>query len=307
MTKSRSRFFSYAAISFVMIMWGLSFLSIKVTVNVIGPMTLALSRFVIASILLFAVLKYREPGTKLEKSDLPLMALSGIVGITIYFFFENNGVNLTTASTASIIIATIPMLTAVADYIFCGNKISLPQIIGVIMSFAGVYLIVNGTGNLNVSSKHFTGNLLMLGAAVSWVVYNLTTRPLGKKYSRLAITTYQTLFGTAAIIPFVFFEKPDLGLMNGIIAANIVFLGVFCSAAGYLFYVYSIGELGVSITSLFINLIPIITVIASYFILDEKITSTQLMGGGIIVAAVYLADINQWLKGLPRSQSQNVS
>lgn len=304
---TNSRIFPYAAITFVMIIWGLSFLSIKVTVDVIGPMSLALSRFVIASLLLWAMLKYKEPGTELKKQDIPLMALSGIVGITIYFFFENNGVNLTTASSASIIIATIPMFTALADYIFCGNKISLPQILGIILSFTGVYLIVGESGELTLASKNFTGNLFMLGAAFSWVVYNLTTRPLGQRYSRLAITTYQTLFGTAAIIPFVFFENPDLGLLNGVVVANIFFLGVFCSAAGYLFYVYSIGKLGVSITSLFINLIPIITVIASYFILDEKITSTQMLGGGIIVAAVYVADINQWFRRVSGNQSQNVS
>lgn len=302
-----SRIFPYVAITFVMIIWGLSFLSIKVTVNVMGPMSLALSRFIIASLLLWAMLKYNEPDTVLEKRDVPLMALSGIFGITIYFFFENNGVNLTTASTASIIIATIPMMTVLADYIFCGNKISLPQIAGVILSFTGVYFIVRESGGLALSSEHFTGNLYMLGAALAWVVYNLTTRPLGTRYSRLAITTYQTLFGTAAIIPFVFFERPDLSLMNGVIAANILFLGVLCSAAGYLCYVYSIGELGVSITSLFINLIPIITVIASYFILDEKITSTQMLGGGIIVAAVYLADINQWFGRIPHNQSQKAS
>lgn len=304
---TNSRKFPYAAITFVMILWGLSFLSIKVTVNVMGPMSLALSRFTIASLLLWAILKYREPGTKLNKEDIPLMALSGIVGITVYFFFENNGVNLTTASTASIIIAAIPMLTALADYIFCGNKISLSQVLGVVLSFAGVYLIVTESGGLTLSSKNFTGNLFMLGAAFSWVVYSLTTRPLGQRYSRLAITTYQTVFGTIAIVPFVFFERPDLSLINGVIVANIVFLGVFCSAAGYLCYVYSIGKLGVSITSLFINLIPIITVTASYFILGEKITSTQMFGGGIIVAAVYLADFNQWFRKVPRNQSQNVS
>lgn len=286
----------YLAVSFVMLVWGLSFLSIKVTVSVLGPMTLALSRFLIASVILYILLKIKEPKSRLEKQNILLMAVSGIIGITLYFFFENNGVEMTTASTASIIIGAIPMLTALADHFFCGNKLNLPKAAGVFLSFAGVYLIVRESGSLDFSSANFKGNLMMFGAAVSWVFYSLLTRPLGGRYSKLAITTYQTLFGTAAILPFALMEKANWSGVNLNIIANVAFLGILCSAAGYYFYVYAMGELGVSISSLFINFIPVVTVVSSYFILDEKITSLQMMGGAVIIASVYMADVNNWLK-----------
>ncbi len=292
----QNRVVPFAAITFVMFVWGLSFLSIKVSVAVLGPMTLALSRFVIASLMLLAILKIREPAAHLNRVDIPLMALSGIVGITLYFFFENNGVRLSTASTASIIIATIPVLTVLSDFIFCGNRITWSKALGVVLSFLGIYLIFRDRGQLSFSSEYFLGNLSMLGAAVAWVAYSLLTRPLGERYSKLAITTYQTMFGTLAIIPFVFFESNEWASFNWVIAGNVLFLGIFCSAVGYYFYVYAMGEIGVSISSLFINLIPVVTVIASYFILGEKITPTQLAGGGLVVLAVYLADIGTWFK-----------
>lgn len=280
------------AIIFVMIIWGLSFLSIKVAIQALAPMSLALSRFIIASGILIIILKIREPGTVLAGKDLPRMAVSGIVGITVYFFFENNGIKMTTASTASIIIASIPVLTVLADYIFCGSRLTFAKISGVVLSFWGVYLIVRDSGQLSFKSEYFIGNMMMLGAAVAWVVYSLVTRPLGGKYSRLAITTYQTLLGTLAILPFTFFESNNWSMVNGKVIANIVFLGVFCSALGYYVYVYAIGELGVSVSSLFINMIPVVTVIASYFILGEKITPAQLIGGGVIILAVYLAELD---------------
>jgi len=288
----KSRLFPFAAIVFVMVLWGLSFLSIKVTVSVLAPMTLALARFIIATVLLLIILKIREPGARLNKKDIPLMAVSGIVGITVYFFFENNGVKMTTASTASIIIATIPVLTVLSDYMFCGNKLTWAKIAGVVLSFWGVFLIVSDSGQLSFQSRYFTGNLFMLGAAVAWVIYSLATRPLGERYSRLAITTYQTTFGTMAILPFAVFETNSWHLVNGTVIGNIIFLGVFCSALGYYIYVYALGELGVDIASLFINLIPVVTVIGSFFILGEKITPAQLTGGGVIIMAVYLADSN---------------
>ncbi|MHB9095394.1 MAG: DMT family transporter, partial [Eubacteriales bacterium] len=154
-----------------------------------------------------------------------------------------------------------------------------------------------GSGQMNFSSEYFKGNLFMLGAAVAWVIYSLITRPLGKRYSRLAITTYQTVFGTLAIVPFVLFETNRWPMVNGVIISNIVFLGVFCSALCYYGYIYTIGELGVDIASLFINFIPVVTVISSYLILGEKITPAQMVGGGVILSAVYLADWNNWSAG----------
>lgn len=291
-----SRTLPYLVITFVVIIWGLSFLSIKVAVQALGPMTLALSRFTVASVILLTILKLREPDANLRKQDIPLMTISSIVGITLYFFFENYGVKLTTASTASIIIATIPVLTAIADYIFCGSRINAAKVAGITLSFVGVYFIVGDSGKLDFSSDYFTGNLFMLGAALSWVAYSLTTRRLGRHYSNLSLTTYQTLLGTVAIIPFALFEKSDWSAVDGTIIANVLFLAIFCSAAGYFLYIYTIGKLGVSITTLFINLIPVVTVVGSYFIIGEKISPTQMLGGGIIICAVYIADINTWFK-----------
>lgn len=285
-----SRIVPLAAILFVMVLWGLSFLSIKVAVQVLAPMSLALSRFIIAAVLLIIILKIREPEARLDKKDIPLFAVSGIIGITVYFFFENNGIKMTTASTASIIIATIPVLTVLADYVFCGTRLTWAKIFGVVLSFWGVYLIVSGSGHFSLKSEHFVGNIFMVGAALAWVAYSLVTRPLGERYSRLAITTYQTILGTLAILPFVFFETNYWHLVNGKIILNIVFLGVFCSALGYYIYVYALGELGVAVTALCINLIPIVAVASSYLLLGERITPAQLLGGGVIFLAVYLAE-----------------
>lgn len=292
---NKKRVLPYLAICFVMVIWGISFLSIKVTVNVLGAMSLAFSRFAIASVLLMIFLKIREPKTRLMKKDFPRMGISAIVGISFYFFLENNGVKMTTASTASIIIATIPIFTILADYIFRGNRITLPKVLGVLFSFAGVYLIVGNSGKLDFSSRYFTGNMLMFGAALSWVLYSMLTKPLEKNYSGLATTTYQTVIATIAILPFTFFEHNQWSGVNMIIIANILFLGILCSALGYFLYIYSIRELGIDLVSIFINLIPVITIICSYFVLDEKITPIQLVGGGIIIFAVYMVDLSNRL------------
>lgn len=219
----KQRFWPLTAITTTAIIWGLSFLSIKVTVAVLPPMTLALIRFLMASVILIVIFKWREPQTRLCKKDYPLMITAGIIGVTAYFYFENTGVQLTTASTASIIIATIPIVTLLADALICGNPLSKKKLGSVLLSLIGVYLVVGANLSELMASGQGKGYLMMLGAAISWVVYTLVTRPLGAKYSQLAIVCYQTVFGTLALVPFAMLEKTEWHLVSGTILWNVAF------------------------------------------------------------------------------------
>lgn len=276
------------SVIFTVFVWGLSFLSIKVAIDVIPPMTLGLVRFVIASVFLFAVFKIKEPSTKVNKKDLPLMAIAGLIGVTIYFFFENNGVKLLPASTASLIIATIPIFTFISETIIFKTRLTKLKMLSVFISFIGVFFIVNINFKELTSSGSFLGYLHMLGAVLAWVVYSLVTKPLFGKYSQLTIVFYQSVFGTIFFIPFSLFESTNISMISPTIIFNVLYLGIFCSAIGYYTYVYSMEHLGVSTSSLYLNMLPLVTVIASYFILDEKISSPQIIGGLLIVLSVYI-------------------
>jgi len=283
----QTRLLGIVAILFTMILWGLSFISIKLSVDVIPPMTLALLRFLIASLLLYWALRHKEPQTTLAPEDMPLMAVAGIIGVTAYFFFENNGVKLTTASAASLIIATIPILTILGDFAVFKTKLTLPKILGVVLSIGGVILIMHSS--LADTAGNWHGNLFMLGAAFSWVIYSLATRPLNERYSKLAVVTYQTLFGTATLLPFALLEFDQWQPISATIMLHVAYLGVFCSALGYYLYVYALDVLGVSSVSLYINLIPVVSVLGGFFLLHETITTLQLIGGIIILASVWIA------------------
>ncbi|HEY3425466.1 MAG TPA: EamA family transporter, partial [Negativicutes bacterium] len=89
----QTRVIGISAILLTSIFWGLSFISIKITVAVIPPMTLALLRFLVAASVLFAMLRKLEPNTRMARQDMPLMAVSGL-SLTAYFFFQNVGIQL---------------------------------------------------------------------------------------------------------------------------------------------------------------------------------------------------------------------
>ncbi|MTI48388.1 DMT family transporter [Sporosalibacterium faouarense] len=274
------------AMIFTVVLWGLSFLSIDLVVHTISPMTLGFLRFFIASILLTVIVKIKEPKSKIDKKDIPLMGLAGFVGVTLYFFFENNGIKLLNASTASLIVASIPIFTLIFDTIIYKEKMTKLKILGVFFSFIGVYFIVGGNIRQLLSSDTGLGYIMMFGAVLSWVAYTLITKPLFGKYSQLFIVYYQSLFGTILFIPFIFFEKTNWSNVTGSMVLNVLYLGIFCSALAYITYVYGMEYLGVSISSIYLNVIPLVTVVASFLILDEKITINKAIGGVLIIVAV---------------------
>jgi drug/metabolite transporter (DMT)-like permease len=267
------------------LIWGLSFLSIKVAVEVVPPMSLGLVRFVIASSLMLLYFAARRSLPRLALRDLPLMAGSGLIGVTLYFAGENNGIMLLSASESAIIIGTIPVLTVLADRLFLRGRLLPMQYAGALMSAVGVSLMV--VESLKISAQPL-GYLFMAIAAFSWVAYAFSTRPLLARYRQTEVTFWQSLFGALGFVPFALFETMDWARVSPVIVMNVLYLAVFCSALGYLFYIISMDVLGAGVASVFINLIPVVSVVASFFILGERLSQLQLGGASVAVAGVYL-------------------
>jgi len=265
--------------------WGLSFLSIKVAVDVVPPMSLGLVRFVIASSLMLLYFAARRSLPRLALRDLPLMAGSGLIGVTLYFAGENNGIMLLSASESAIIVGTIPVLTVLADRLILRGRLGKLQYAGATLSAAGVTLMV--VESLKISAQPL-GYLYMAVAAFSWVAYAFATRPLLATYKQTEVTFWQSLFGAAGFLPFALFETMDWARLSPVIVLNVLYLAVFCSALGYLFYIISMDVLGAGVASVFINLIPVVSVVASFFILGERLSPLQLGGAAVAVAGVYL-------------------
>jgi drug/metabolite transporter (DMT)-like permease len=249
-------------------------------------MSLALLRFIIASALMPVIALISKTKLRIAFKDMPIIGLSGLVGITFYFFFENNGIMRLSASESSMIIGTIPVLTLLADMLIYRRKVSAKVSIGIILSFIGVaFIVLRSEAALSSPGGYF----FMIGAAISWVLYSFLTKPLSGKYPLLALTFWQILFGMLGCIPFALFERQDFSGLSGVVILNVVFLGVLASAIGYWLYVLVLDNLGASRSSVFINLIPVVSVIASFVILGERLATLQLLGGLVTIAGVFLA------------------
>ena len=295
------------AIIICVLIWGLSFISIKVAVQVFPPMTLGALRFSMAVVFLFFIKRKLAPGEKIRKEDIPLLVCAGLTGVTFYFFFENNAVLRIPASEASIIVGSVPIITMIADSIgekimaarkkeTAVNKEKIPVLRRIIIPVAGALISLTGValvaGVSFILSGTITGYLFMSGSCISWVCYCFLTRPLFANHSRIFIVFWQSAIGFLGFLPFAAFEIAVHGAWQTpalYVWGNVFFLGIFCSAFGYWFYAQSLGTFGVGITALFINFIPVVSAIGGFFILGERLAPLQWFGAALVLAGVYLA------------------
>ena len=291
-----------AAIIVCVLFWGFSFISIKITVAVFPPMSQGLLRFAIALVFLYFMKQKLAPGEKIKARDIPLLMGAGLFGVTFYFFCENNGVALVTASEASIAIGSIPVLTMIADSLsmkFARNKnsvraqtaagIGIRQWMGAFISIIGVWLVAGVSFALSGSVR---GYVYMAGAAIFWVVYTLLTRPLFSRCSRIYIVFWQSAAGFVGFIPFAIMEFNQWGRPDMPVILHLVFLSVCCSALGYWYYARSLEVLGMSVSAIFINLIPLVTAVFGFIVMGDRLTPLQWLGAVFVIGGVYLSMIS---------------
>lgn len=288
-----NKYLSLIFVLFPVLFWGVSFISTKVVLKEIPPVSIAFFRQLVALLPLFVWGIATRSSFRIALKDLLLLAGSSFFGIVLYFVFENNGLRYTTASSASMIVAAVPVFTLLVEMLFFKLKATLKVIACIMASILGVYLVISVNGKLDFSSAAFRGNMLVMGAMASWVIYTVMSRKLGSRYSSFIITLYQTILSCLLFFPFLL---PEFGSWKPVSAAallNLIYLGIFCSAISYFMFLYAIKKLGPTVSSAFLNLIPVVSVLAGYLILDEKLLPVQYGGMLIIMASLFILNKNQ--------------
>jgi drug/metabolite transporter (DMT)-like permease len=302
---------AHGALVAVVLLWGMSFTSTKIILNTgFPPLTIAFLRFAAASAVMFAILRMKEKRIAVSNADLLPLALSGLLGVTLYFFFENRGIRLTTASNASLIIATIPVFTVAADMVFFGHRVPLYKMGGIGLSIAGIYVLVRagrGPGPALAAGGEFAGSVLMLGACFSWVAYIILSKKFTFRLSRLVVTSYQFLFGSLFLAPLAFLERGSWVPMGFGPWLNLLFLTLLCSAAGYFLYQYGLFRLNPTTVSSYINLIPVFGALSGIVVLGERLLLMQVAGGIAVITGVLIVNLRIGEKGGPDRTTRAVS
>ncbi len=283
----KSKLFALIAILFSVIFWGYSFVSTKIILEELPPITIAFLRQVIASVVLIIFLYIKKLFIKMPIKDILLLATSSLFGIVFYFLFENTGLKYTTASNASIIVAAVPIFTLISEYLFYKFKVTKRVVSCVIISIIGVVLVIFEQGSLDFSSGSIKGNILMIGAMISWVIYTIICKSFAEKYKGIVITAYQMIAASILFIPFTIPEISQWHSISTYSLFNLLYLALFCSALAYYLYNFSVKGLGATVSSMFLNLIPVVSIIGGVLVLGERISLFQIGGMLLIMISLF--------------------
>ncbi len=221
-----------------------------------------------------------------------MFAFAGLSGVTLYYLLENIALTYSMASNVGIITAVAPFFTGIISYIFL--KEEKPKgnfFIGFIISMIGICMItLNGTTEFHLNPL---GDFLAVLAGIMWAVYSV----IAKKISAYGYNTIQTtrrtfIYGLIFMIPALFFFNFKLDLnrfTNTTYLFNILFLGFGASALCFVTWNLAVKALGAVKTSIYIYAVPVITVVTSIIVLNEKITKVAAIGTMLTLAGLFFS------------------
>ena len=268
--------------------WGSTFIFSKIMLRDFTPLQIMTMRFVVAYIVLWCLYPKVEKTT--FKDNLGIFVLS-LFGNTIYFLFENNALQYTLAANVSIIVASAPIWTAILAHFFSkGEKIRRNTIYGSALAFAGVALVVfNGTIVLKFNPL---GDILSLGAALSWAVYSIIVVKYVNRFSSFFLMRRATLCAMIASVPMLIIsgqmDMPFECLLQKDTLFSIIFLGVLGSGVSYVLWNMATRILGVIKVNAYIYVNPFVTMITAGIFLGEPVTVMGIIGAVMIIGGVVL-------------------
>lgn len=273
--------------------WGSSFAVAKYAMAELTPLALAAVRFVIGG-LMYAVLLGFLPAEQchISKQDWLRLVFLALLGVTTYFWVQYTGVSLTTATNASLIIATSPLFVAVLSTVINREELSIRAGVGIVIAYSGVILVIS-RGSLDSfwQPQYMLGNLLMVLNACCWALFTVLGRRITAKYPPFTITAYISIIGAIGLIP--------LGLSEGLLHQlkvlslpgwlAVVYLATFCTVVGYGGWYFALSRIEASHAAVFQYLQPLYTMLLSVWLLGESVTWHVLLGAILIITGLRLS------------------
>ena len=279
------------------IIWGTTFISTKILLVDFKPIEILFFRFLLGLIALIIVCPKRLKSTT-AKQEITFAA-AGLCGICLYYLLENIALSYTLASNVGIIISIAPFFTAILSHIFMKTeeRLRINFFLGFIVAMAGILIISFNGKELEIKP---IGDILAIAAALVWAIYSLLTRKISSYgYNTIQTTKRIFAYGIVFMIPTLFFFEfnHDLARMTNIkYLFNLIFLGLGASALCFVTWNYAVKLLGAVKTSVYIYMVPVITIVASAIVLREQITLAMGVGTALALVGLILSQPKITLK-----------
>jgi len=286
----QKRVFGHLAALFTVSIWGFAFINIAILLRSFSPVEILFYRFSMATLVLYLIYP-RKMKRNTWKQEL-LFAVTGLVGVTMHFLLQDFALTHTAPSNVSVIVSTSPVLTGFLLWLFMTKeRPSGSFFLGAVCAIVGIGVISFAGSQLEL---HPLGDLLAFLAGLAWAVYSVMLKKIGSIGQHpIQITRRLFTYGLLFLLPAMILTDFRFGVERFMEPGNLLpmlYLGILSSAACFALWNFSLGRLGPARTSVYIYLLPIITVVGSVFVLDQAITLLKACGIGLVLVGLVLSN-----------------
>ncbi len=277
------------------LMWGTNILVFKNAISDISPWVFNALRLVFATITLGILaageawlarpMKAREPVRWWRVSLFAF--LSGFAYLVLFV----KGIDLTTAGNTGLILASMPMWTAILSFVFLHERLPRITWFGLLVTFVGTAIVTTqGSGPVSFSSRYIVGNVCMLVAAMTWATATVMSRPILKKITPLRLAFISALLTTPFHLLLVASELPAAlrQAMQPTMLLAIIYSGAFSTGVAYVTWHVGVRAVGASHASIYQNIVTLVTVVGGWIVLKEQPLLAQVLGGILMIAGLLL-------------------
>ena len=298
----------YGLLVLMVFLWSFAFVLVDIAVEFIPPTSLALTRFLLASLSFLIVDLYlyirrkrrgEESSKTVEKNlytkqDWIYLIIASFSGISFFFVFQYAAIELIGPSLPALFVCLLaPVLITVLALVLFNERLTKLKIIGYIVATIGGFLLVTGGDlrTLSPETPNFLGYLFALITPLLWAIYTITTKKISKSKSNITSLKFIAYLGTLELFIFVLFSGEFLifaqNVVNPFVLISGIYLGIGCYVLGYFIWQKSQNELKSSKGASFLYIEPFLTLIFSIILnRSEIILIWNIIGGIIVLVAV---------------------
>jgi len=269
--------------------WGVSFPVLKGLMTVMSPLTLMVARGLVSCLVLAIALRRTGGWRAPTAEDVPALLAAGLIGFTVNQMFYSWGLHLTTASHSGLIFTITPLFVSGMSQALGHVRLGRLDMLGLALGVMGAGLIIGWPASGAAGGASVLGDLLTVGAAITWGVWTILAAPILQRRGTLAGTFWITLTGTLGLVPFAL---PGLLGQDWRLPwwafVGVIYAGAAGGALGSLLWYAAVRRLGAARTAIYANMESFFAVLAAALLLGERVAVTSLVGGAAVVAGVLL-------------------
>lgn len=257
----------------------------------IGPLALVFLR-VLGAGLLFWIFSLFMKTQKVEKADIKKMAFLALFGIVINQVFFIYGLSLTQPINSAIIMISNPIIVFIFTLFLLKERITLLKVGGLTLAISGAIILLLFKGNFEVGSDTIAGDLMTLVNSISWAVFVVLVKPIMMKYNTVTAMRWIFLFGAIYIVPIGITDvlHTHWSAFTGQAIFAVFFVVVATTFLAYYLNIYGLQSLSPSVVSMYIYLQPFLASMFAIFMGEDKLTSTKIFSGILIILGLYLVN-----------------